>query len=301
MSLLALETAAVGAPITRGGVSLFPVYVAGAAPDVRIRDGAAGVVIAEADDATVPTITVTNTNPDPVVLVEGETVRGGNQDRTLNVTILVPAGTVVACPVSCVERGRWGGIGEFGRSRTYAPRRVRRAKSASVARNVDARGVKQSDQSLVWRMVDHELARLSVSDPASALRAADAAIERDDRAAAAVRDLVGRGPLPGQRGVVVAHGRRVVAADVFADTDLLAAHWEALVRGYLLDRPERVEGRPSATAVLRFLRRFAGTPARSAPGVGLGTEYHARSDRLVGQALVWDDVLVHASAFALAA
>ena len=95
MSLLALETAAVGAPITRGGISLFPVYVAGAAPDVRIRDGAAGVVIAEADDATVPTITVTNTNPDPVMLVEGETVRGGNQDRTLNVTILVPAGTAL--------------------------------------------------------------------------------------------------------------------------------------------------------------------------------------------------------------
>jgi hypothetical protein len=256
MSLLALETAAVGAPITRGGVSLFPVYVAGAAPDVRIRDGAAGVVIAEADDATVPTITVTNTNPDPVVLVEGETVRGGNQDRTLNVTILVPAGTVVACPVSCVERGRWGGIGEFGRSRTYAPRRVRRAKSASVARNVDARGVKQSDQSLVWRMVDHELARLSVSDPASALRAADAAIERDDRAAAAVRDLVGRGPLPGQRGVVVAHGRRVVAA-----VGHRGAAVPAPVRRH--PGPVRARGRPR-----HRVPRAQRPPGRPGPGVG---------------------------------
>ena len=299
MSLLTLEHASVGTPITRRGLSLVPVYLHGPGPG-RITAGDGGVVIAEAPDATVPTITITNANPEPVLLVEGETVRGGQQDRTINVTVLVPGVSVVDCPVSCVEQGRWGGLGEFGRSRTYAPRRVRRAKQHSVGRNVE-RGVKHSDQGLVWQTVDFELGRLGVSDRAGALRAADEAIERDDRIAAAVRDLVARGPLPDQRGLVVAHGRRVVACDIFATPDLLGVHWEALVRGYFLDVPDRVSGRPSLTAAARFLRRFAGAPARSTPGVGLGTEYHARSDRLVGQALVWDDALVHASAFALAA
>lgn len=300
MSLLALEHAAVGAPITRAGISLIPVYLHDAR-GVSIAAGGDDVSISELDSADVPTITVTNSSAMPVLLVEGETVRGGQQDRTLNVSVLVPAAAAVACPVSCVEHGRWDGLGEFGRSRTYAPRRVRRAKSYSVTENVRTHGVKRSDQGLVWDMVDHELDRLAIVDGTAALRAADAAIERDDRVAAAVRELVERGPLPGQRGVVVTHGHRVVACDVFATPELLAAHWEALVRGWFLEVPDEVTTRPSVSAALRFLRRFASSPTVTAPGVSLGVEHHARGRRIVGQALVWDDVLVHASAFALAA
>ena len=300
MTLLALDHAALGSPLTRAGISLVPVYVHDCVAS-RVTAGGDGVAITEASSATVPTITVTNDTDAPVLLVEGETVRGGQQDRTLNVSVLVPAGSTIDCPVSCVEHGRWNGLGEFGRSRTYAPRRVRRAKEFSVGANVRTSGTRTSDQGLVWSTVDLELDRLEVMDPAAALRAADAAIERDGRLASAVREVVGLGPLPGQRGVVVTHGRRVVACDVFGSGELLAAHWEALVRGWFLDVPEQVSGRPSLNAAMRFLRRFAASPAVQSPGVGLGTEIHTRGTRLVGQALLWDDAIVHASAFALAA
>jgi len=300
MSLLFLERAAVGRQITRGVVSLIPVYLPGVTAP-RIGAGSTGIEVTEAPDATVPTIRIVNTNPEPVLLAEGETVRGGQQDRTLDVSVLVPAAATVDCPVSCVEQGRWGGRRKFERSSTYAPRRVRRAKQASVERNLADRGVKHADQGLVWRTVDDVLHVHALSAPTYALAAADDVLEADDRVADHVRDLVGRGPLPAQQGVVVTHGRRVVAAEIFASPELLAHHWEALVRSAFLDRPDEVQGRPSLTAAVRFLRRFAGSPARSADGVGLGTEFHARTDRLVGQALVWDDTLVHASAFALAA
>ena len=45
-------------------------------------------------------------------------------------------------------------------------------------------------------------------------------------------EIVAAGPLPGQNGVVVSHGSRVVAMDVFASEELLAQAWESLVRGY---------------------------------------------------------------------
>ena len=59
--------------------------------------------------------------------------------------------------------------------------------------------------------------------------------------------------------------------------------------------------RPSAGRVLRFLRGFAHAEATVAAGAGLGRERHVATDRVAGQALELGDVLVHASAFALAA
>ena len=91
---------------------------------------------------------------------------------------------------------------------------------------------------------------------------------------------MGRGPLPGQCGVVVAHGTRIVAAEVFATPELLAGQWTAMARSHVLDAPWQVNGRPSATKALRFLRRLATGDAIEADGVGLGTERHVRTAAL---------------------
>ncbi len=301
MPIAVLEHAAVGTPITRAGVSLFPVYLHGGTVPRIVTGAAADLAISERPDAEVPTLTVVNRRPEPVLLVEGETVSGGRQNRTLNVSVLVPPQVELDLPVSCVEHGRWGGGTTFDRTTAFSPRRVRRAKQATVVANVRRDGAKRTDQGVVWDLVAHELDRLGVQDDAGSLLAAEGVLERDAHLADAVRDLVDRGPLPGQCGVVVGHGRRVVAAEVFAGPELLTAHWDALVRGVLLDAPERPTGTPSASAALRFLRRLARSKATVARGVGLGAEHHVRTSRLVGQALILDTDLVHASAFALAA
>ncbi|MFM8238290.1 MAG: ARPP-1 family domain-containing protein [Actinomycetota bacterium] len=300
MTIQLTNRISIGRPITRQGVSLFPVYVHDGAGDRGVRGGGGQVVVEEREHAQVPTLVATNNGDTPAVLVEGETVVGGQQDRTINVSVLVPAGESVDIPVSCVQAGRWSGERRFRKGKTYASRRVRRVKQAGVGRNIRETGRKASYQGAVWHAIDDELARLRVTESTAAFTAADEVFERDGRLDSAVGELVGRGPLPGQRGVVVAHGRRVVQADVFATPEVLAEQWEALVRAYLLDAPERTDGTPSTDRVLRFLERFGTAESTEAPGVGLGTEHHVETDRLVGQALVWDDVLVHASAFALA-
>jgi len=104
------------------------------------------------------------------------------------------------------------------------------------------------------------------------------------------------GPLPGQCGLVVSHGRRIVAAELFASTDLLRPHWGAIVRSHLLEHPT-ADGRPSASRALRFLGRFANSPSERKEGLGHGIEHHVRTDRVVGQALVLPNTLIHAGAF----
>lgn len=299
MTIEQLERASIGRPITRNGISLYPVYFHGdGGPDIAARPD--DVAITEQDSAEVPAIVVVNPGPRPTLLVEGETVTGGQQNRVLNVSVLVPAASTIEVPVSCVEAGRWNGRAAFERGQTFAPRRVRRVKTASVVEAVRLDGAKFSDQSAVWDMIDHELRALRVHSTTQAFHAAEEALERDDLADA-LGELVRVGPLPGQCGIVFGHGNRIVAAELFATPELLAANWEGLVRAALLDTPVVTDGRPSVSRALRFVQRLAKAPSTRTPGVGLGEELHVHTSRIVGQALVFEGSLVHASVFALAA
>ncbi|MFZ9628610.1 MAG: ARPP-1 family domain-containing protein [Ilumatobacteraceae bacterium] len=318
-----LDTAAIGAPITRVGVSLFPIYLPGRphlGPTVTTVTTGPGapVEISERPDATVPTLVATNRADVPVLLVEGQIVEGGRQNRVLNVSVVVPARGSIDIPVSCVEQGRWHAHGDFGQGRSFATRRVRRATEAGVARSHRLSGDRHAAQGMVWSTIHHELSRLGVDHATGSATAGDVRLQRpvpdarvrDDRPDDGVRfeqirhavdELVRRGPLPEQCGVVVAHGSRVVSIECFASADLLAAHWPALVGSIMLDAPERRVGSPSATRALQFVRRVGARRATVSPGVGLGLEHHVQSSSVVGQAVVVDDVLLHASAFALAA
>lgn len=291
----------IGSPLTRVGLSLFPVYVHG--PSAFIATGpSAGVSIGEKPDAEVPTLEVVNPTERPVLLVDGEVVAGGLQTRVLNVSVLVGANQRLDIPVSCVEQGRWSGQRDFRQGATFASRRVRRVKNDTVFSNVARSGRKATDQGMVWRAISAELDRLEVHAHSGTLEAADQFLAAHGAIAEAAAELKQFGPLPEQRGLVVAHGSRVISAEVFASTEMLAAHWEALVGSLVLDAPPAgATSRPSATSALRFLDRLVEAEATVAPGVGLGSEYHVRTRSLVAQALVHDHMVVHASAFALAA
>ena len=297
--LLALDHVSVGHPITRLGVSFFPIYLAQVA-SLMATGTLHGVTITERADAAVPVVVVHNGTGMWVLVPAGTVVSGGRQNRTLSVSVLVPANTTLEVPVNCVEAGRWSGDGEFGLDRMFVSRRVRRIMQRTLADNM-RRGHRGADQGQIWATIGQELARLEVVSRTSNFTDVSAALRNDDRLAAAVEELVTMGPLPGQVGVVVCHGSRVVSADLFATPDMLACHWEALVRSAMLEAGDRPRTAPSATKVLKFLRSFAKAKAVVVPGVGAGREHHVDTDHIAGQALVLDGVVVHASMFAVAA
>lgn len=297
--LKVLETASIGTPVRRGGLALYPVYLHGD-QGLAIEPRRDLLEVLEQGSATVPSVQVLNPSQLPALLVEGETISGGLQDRCVNVSILVPAGGRVDVPVSCIERGRWGG-GHHGFTRhgTFAPRRVRRTKTATVGDAFRMSAARLSDQGAVWSSVDHELDRVGADAPSRTMLAAEERL--DDEHFHLVEELAGMGPLPGQRGIVVGVGSRIVSADLFASTELLAANWRALVRGYLLDAMDAERSPSKPGAALRFLHRLAHAQAEVGRGVGLGDELHLRSRSVVGQALTFEGNLVHASAYAVAA
>ncbi len=295
-----LEHAPVGRPITRLGISFFPIYLPGNELPPIATGGEAAWEVDELDHAEVSALQVLNRKEIPILLLEGQQFVGGKQNRVINVNVLIPAAARLRIPVSCLEAGRWGRRRDFTHAKTFSPRQARRTVEESVARRVMAPGRsprdRRSDQGAVWARVEERLDAMGVAAaaPTSAMAAAEAVFERDRRRGDAVEELSGLGPLPGQCGFVVTHGPRVVATEIFGAPELLRAHWSALIRSYLME-PPTARGRPSTDYVLRALSGITHAVCRVEPGLGLGEERHVRNRKGVGQALLLDGATVRAT------
>ena len=59
------------------------------------------------DDGNVPKILFKNNGDRPILLIDGEELKGCKQNRVLNLSVLAPEKRDIEIPVSCVEQGRW--------------------------------------------------------------------------------------------------------------------------------------------------------------------------------------------------
>src|SRR4030081_325043 len=74
------------------------------------------VVVSEKPYASVPTLLVINGAAMPILVLDGEEIVGGRQNRVVNTTLLVPARSTFELDVTCVEHGRW-----FESAAAFAP------------------------------------------------------------------------------------------------------------------------------------------------------------------------------------
>jgi len=133
-----------GRPVTRGSLTIFPVWN-GHAVSARGYDvHSAGLSVAErAGSPVVGELVVTNTGARPALLLEGELLEGGQQHRVAAHSMLVAPRASHVLRVRCVEAGRWTGISEHARTGRRAPLTVRAAHGqdatwASVRRELAA-------------------------------------------------------------------------------------------------------------------------------------------------------------------
>jgi len=301
MTVATIKNITIGQPVRRKGLSIFPLSVPGTrAHGAKIADDT--LVVTELTSANVPELQVHNPGNVPMLIPAGRVLEGGRQTRTVNVSILVPAGATIVIPVSCVEAGRWHGGHSFRDSKRVTSREVRRRMARGVKSNLDHTGSKFSDQREVWNAIDDELRMRSISHDSSLYLSAYGHVERDPELRMLAEELITNGVQPGQTGIAVAHGGKVIGMEVFASEEDLRASWEALVQSALLDLSvvdTTVEATATEDDVRSFVGLFADSPATTAKGTGIGTEYHVADDTVVGQALV-DEAgeLMHAFAYA---
>lgn len=235
-----LHDVEVAEPAVAGALAVFPVFgPPHPAPDleyVSFAEGAArGVTVTELPGgASVNDLLVVNPLDVSVLLFEGEELRGAQQDRTVDGAVLVPGGTKVSVPVSCVERGRWDGARHsepFAPSPAAAYPELRAAKSARMREALAVAADARADQGEVWDLVGPDAMAASYDRHGDDVEALSAAVPRHD----------------GQTGAIVALGGRFVVLDHVSRGDAWAALHGPLVRGYALDAVRRGGRGPAPT------------------------------------------------------
>lgn len=310
MGINSLAEAKVGQPATFKGLQLFPVRFGSGRPDgVRIADDT--LQVSELDSATVPQLQVHNPGQVPLLIPAGRVLEGGRQTRTVNVSILVPAGATMVIPVSCVEAGRWSGGRQFRNSGRQLSRKARIAKERGVLSSLeyarmhglDHRLHKQSDQGAVWDAVADELSSRAMSSPTNRFDEVFDAVDNNEEVVRIMNEVIAKGPEDGQTGVAIAFGGRIAGVETFANPDDLRANWSSIVTSAILeltdDQIAELDGAATVADVEEFLRRVAAAEATEAEGTGLGTEWHVATGEFVAHALA-DDTggVIHAYAFA---
>jgi len=252
---------------------------------VRGRDGRPVYIPQSGSGATVNQLVLINRSKRPLLLLAGELVSGGKQDRVIGKDRIIPAGAPpLPLDVFCVEHGRWTGSAQFAAANTIVHPSVR--EKAAV----------DQKQTEVWDAVrSGTTLRASPAAPSARVTARDiqGAIASNGRTEAyeqiyqsravgvSIDDFVNEvqrrfsqatSGLKNERvvGVVVAYGGEVAWSDIFASGDLFDHYWHKLLRSYAVEALTRPTYRQAASRdnASEFLRRLNGRETQETePGV----------------------------------
>jgi hypothetical protein len=265
--------------------------------DEALGSGAADVGEVS-EQGKVPELLFRNRGAKPMLLIDGEELAGAKQNRTLNLSILAPAGVETRIPGSCVEAGRWNYRSRrFGSSDRAHHARGRAAKLRQVSDSMFASGARRSDQHAMWDELAHTSAEFGVRSETAAM--ADIFEQRRDDIDEHVARLK---PLQGQVGAIIAIDGRVVGMDLFDDPATCAKLLPKLVRSYALgaigDKPDEDGEEPALRDASTLLHALGLAEAKRFPAVGLGEDWRVQGDRIHAAALVHNGAAVHLCAFA---
>jgi hypothetical protein len=205
-----------------------------------------------------------------LILLAGEIVTGGKQDRVVGRDRIVPAHSdPVPLDVFCVEPHRWmGASAEFGGT-----------ASAIAQPSVRMKAMADQNQQEVWDEVAKSRSRFAATVPASqageiASSSSYAAALRNEAVSARLSEIAVpieksyEKLLPELRaqnavGVVAAVNGRILWADVFASQSLLGKYWPKLIRSYAAEalgpHPSPFkDGGASQASAQDFLNRLYG-------------------------------------------
>ncbi|HYL16410.1 MAG TPA: DUF6569 family protein [Terriglobales bacterium] len=195
--------------------------------------------------AEVNRLVLVNNSKRPLLLLAGEIVTGGKQDRVIGKDRLVPAESdPIDLSVFCVEPGRWvGASSKFGAGygAGVAPMAAPGVRSKAMADKDQAKvwsEVRKAQNEVVAAMPPSATETVEVQSTSSYARVMDnKAVRKEVDSIAVPIENSYRGLMKQLRdqnavGVVVAVNGEIVWADIFASTDLLQKYWPKLVRSY---------------------------------------------------------------------
>lgn len=283
----------VGQAAAHGGLLVFWLNAKELAPALEVATldearNSGALLITERDQATVPELVVENRGKTHVLLLAGEILIGGKQNRVLREDILLPPWSGPrAIGVFCVEQGRWNeGRKDFESKGSFAQPALR------------SKLMERPDQGRVWDSVARSARAAEV--PASPTGSYQAIYE-DGKVQAHLSDvergLPFRAPAPAH-GAAVFVGTSLLGLDLFHAPSLFGREWPKLLRAHAVEAyrrpptPDTLESklRAHVEATIGQAAKVEGT-LRGNPGVGQLFEFRLATGR--GAALLFEGRAMH--------
>lgn len=256
----------------------------GAEMIIRDRDGSRRGVWS-GGGASVNQLVLINESKRPLLLLSGELVSGGKQDRIIaKDRIVAPGSDPLPLNVFCVEHGRWSAGAQFTAAATIVHPSVReqaavKQKQTDVWASVMAGSSAPRPEAAPPPRVAQE--DLAVAVESEAPTQSYSKIYESRRVGPSVDALVNEiqrrfrketSGLKGEQvvGVVIAYGGEVAWSDIFASGELFAHYWNKLLRSYAVEAVARptLREKPSVEDAREFLQRLEGREqTESEPGL----------------------------------
>jgi len=207
------------------------------------------------ESAEVNRLVLINNSKRPLLLLAGEIVTGGKQDRVIGKDRIVPPESdPVDLSVFCVEPGRWVATSDrFGASGSNYASGIGSGNGDALGGtlmaqpSVRAKAMGDKDQNQVWaevRKQQQAMETVEVAASAAPVPTTSYARVLENKDVKEKVDEVARPIEQNYKslikqlrdrkavGVVVAVNGRIIWSDVFASTELLEKYWPKLVRSY---------------------------------------------------------------------
>ena len=181
------------------------------------------VKVKECEQSQVNTLIVENNAVTPLILIDGEEVVGGDQNRIVNSTILIGANSKMKVSVSCSEKNRWAYKSEFKQSEYIANYNTRRAKEFA------SRSSKKF-QNVIWSSIDTLEEVNSFSSPTSAME------ESYDHMKLKLNDIIDNfNVVDNQNGILIMVDGEIKGFELLFNSEIYKDFHSKILKSYLID------------------------------------------------------------------
>jgi len=254
------------------------------------------VEITEVDEnGSVGQLNVINNAVTPLLLMDGEEIKGAKQNRIINATMIIPAKSQQIIDVSCSESGRWNYNSQtFKHSYHMASSKVRRSKQESVNNSLRTSNQRISNQSQVWDDIESTQASLNIESSTHAQQDTFISLEKD------IDNYLKHFPLQQkQNASIIIINNQVIGMELLYNADKYSQYHQRYMESYIIDaitqQDEHADDNVDAAKLSKeFINRIRLSKIEEYQENNTN-DYRLEDDQITGSFIFYEDNLVNAS------
>lgn len=275
-----LRSVQIGEAQAYKNLALFPLLGPTSKLEYLVFDEAVQQGLQIEDTGTVPSLRVRNTTGRRVLILQGEYVIGGKQNRMFVHNLFIDPDFQEEVAVNCVQQHRWtSGLGTFTTSGQRAHTRLRRAT--------------MTGQGEVWNEVRSYSSSTRVHSATGDL--SEIYQQQSSRASdylphyELVEGAVGIAAM-----IDLQQEQKVISVDLFDQPSTLRRNFRKLVESYVLEAlPGGAEIKPPREEVKTFLHDIGTILVQEEKTSGLGKSFRVQGQQSQGSVLLYEDQLLY--------